>query len=106
ALDAGAYEFNTGAANLKPVANAGGNQQLIDANRDGGETVTLNGGGSFDPDGSIASYQWKLNGILLPNHAASWSAFLGIGTYTVELIVTDNKGALSAPNTVQIAIIP
>ncbi|MGH8551642.1 MAG: PKD domain-containing protein, partial [Methylococcales bacterium] len=93
--------------NQPPVANAGGNQQLIDANRDSGEVVTINGGGSYDPDGSIANYNWKLNGIALPNHTAAWSAFLGVGaTYTVELIVTDNQGAVSTANTIQIKVLP
>ena len=41
-------------ANQPPTAHAEVDQQLVDA----GDTVTLDGSGSSDPDGSIASYQW------------------------------------------------
>ena len=39
--------------NVPPVASAGPNQTV-----DAATVVTLNGSGSNDPDGSIASYAW------------------------------------------------
>jgi uncharacterized membrane protein YgcG len=41
-------------ANVPPTANAGAAQDV-----NGGDTVTLDGTGSFDPEGAIAAYQWK-----------------------------------------------
>jgi hypothetical protein len=40
--------------NEPPIADAGPNQTVNE-----GETVTLDGSGSYDSDGSIASYQWE-----------------------------------------------
>src|SRR5215207_6703453 len=60
-------------ANTKPIADAGGNKEAVI-----GEQVTLDGGGSHDPDptGQIVSYTWEqtggstsinLNGVNTPN---------------------------------------
>ena len=43
--------------NLPPVANAGSDQLVAS-----GDTVTLNGSGSSDPDGTIASWSWRRTG--------------------------------------------
>ncbi|MFQ5605654.1 MAG: DNRLRE domain-containing protein, partial [bacterium] len=45
--------------NLPPVANAGPDQTVTDSDNSGSENVTLDGSGSSDPDGSIASYDWS-----------------------------------------------
>jgi len=48
---------NFQAANESPVANAGGNQAVVE-----GATVTLDGSASYDPDGEIVSYMWTQTG--------------------------------------------
>lgn len=61
-----------------------------------GETITLNGTGSFDSDGTITSYAWDLDNDEVyddafgsqPTH--SWPF---AGTYTIGLKVTDDDGA-------------
>jgi PKD repeat protein len=61
---------------------------------------------SSDPDGTIASYEWDLNGDGLFDDAAGPEAqklFPFAGTYTVGLRVTDNDGA-SAVATETIAV--
>jgi len=40
--------------NLQPVADAGENQTV-----DEGQTVTLDGSGSYDPDGDLLTFEWK-----------------------------------------------
>lgn len=54
-------------------------------------TIVFNGGRSFDPDGGIASYEWRINGTLV---STQWEcAFdLGRGTHQVLLTVRDNSG--------------
>ncbi len=46
-------EISIHVINGRPVANAGKDQTVTE-----GMTVTLNGSGSYDPDGGISSYQW------------------------------------------------
>lgn len=60
-----------------------------------GQSVSFNGTSSYDPDGTIVSYQWDLNGDGVPDQSgpvATW-VYAAPGTYTVTLTVTDNLGA-------------
>ncbi len=58
----------------------------------GGE-VTLNAGGSSDPDGSISSYTWTLpDGTTLEGESVTHT-FAAAGDYEVELTVADDKDA-------------
>ena len=60
-----------------------------------GQMVTFNGTSSYDPDGTIISYQWDLDGDGVVDQSgplASWAYPLS-GTYIVTLTVTDNRGA-------------
>jgi len=80
-------------ANQPPTANAGADQTATDSDDDGVETVTLNGTGSRDNDGSIVSYQWSSNtGVTIPDGVNPTVSFL-VGSHTVTLRVTDDKGA-------------
>lgn len=94
--DAGATHTDTVVvtvnANQVPVANAGADQTQIDTNGDGSEPVTLNGGGSSDADGAIASYVWSEGGTEIAT-GVSPAVTLGVGAHTITLTVTDNGGA-------------
>jgi PKD repeat protein len=60
-----------------------------------GQTVIFNGTSSYDPDGTIVSYQWDLNGDGLPDQSgpmATWT-YTAAGMYNVTLTVIDNQGA-------------
>jgi PKD repeat protein len=65
-----------------------------------GENVTLSGAGSTDPDGTIARYQWDLDGNgsfetdtgTVPTAVTSFSTG---GNFPVALQVTDSDGAIS-----------
>jgi len=78
--------------NLPPVANAGADQTVADADGSGAEVVALDGTGSADPDGSIVAYQWSEAGAVLSDLAAPSLSF-AVGVHTVVLMVTDDGGA-------------
>ena len=77
--------------NIKPFAVAGPDQVVND-----GDTVTLDGSVSYDPDGTIESYQWKENNTILSSSVSFDKNNFSVGTHTISLIVTDNDGAISA----------
>jgi len=79
--------------NQAPIADAGANQQVTDADEDG-ETITLDGTGSSDPDGTIASYEWKEGETVLGDTAIITLDF-AIGSHEITLTVTDDDGATS-----------
>jgi PKD repeat protein len=65
-----------------------------------GQTVTFDGSGSHDTDGSIVKYEWDLDGngtyettTTTPTTTKTYSA---VGAITVGLRVTDNGGATGA----------
>jgi subtilisin family serine protease len=86
-------------ANQPPVADAGADQTVSDADGDGVEAVTLDGSGSSDPDGTIDSYEWKEGADVLSN-AKSFTRDFSVGTHTVTLTVTDGGGASSSDNVI------
>jgi hypothetical protein len=91
--------------NHPPNANAGPDQTV-----NSGDTVTLDGTGSSDPDpgDSVASYQWSSSdpSITLSGATPSFKApdVTKDTTLTFQLIVTDTHGAQSQPDTVDIHI--
>ncbi len=78
--------------NQPPLASAGPDQTIIDADGDGVEQVTLDGSGSSDPDGIINAYVWRENGQQIAS-GANPVVNLNLGTHTITLEVTDNDGA-------------
>ena len=98
--------------NTPPTANAGGSYSGAE-----GGTVALNGLGSSDTDGSIASYTWTVTphsgGVNDPDAGASCSFVAGTsstdaqpkvactddGVYDVSLLVTDDDGASDSDST-------
>lgn len=60
-----------------------------------GTTVTFNGTASYDPDGTIVSYAWDLNGdgvVDRTGPVVPWT-YPVAGAYNATLYVTDNQGA-------------
>jgi hypothetical protein len=78
--------------NELPVADAGPDQAVNDANGNGNEPVTLDGSGSTD-DGSIVSYAWLENGAQIANGMQPSGVPFSVGSHTVILRVTDDVGA-------------
>ncbi len=61
-------------------------------------TVTFNGAASKDPDGSIAKYEWDLDGngtyeVSSSSNSSTTRKYTSDATIDVRLRVTDNKGA-------------
>ena len=96
-----ALSYGGGATNLAPIANAGPDQTVVDIGGDG-ESVTLNGSNSSDPDGSIVTYEWR-QGSTVVAAGATPTVSLPIGVHTLTLQVTDNNGA-TASDTVAITV--
>jgi PKD domain len=85
--------------NSKPIANAGSNKEAAI-----GEQVTLDGGGSHDPDpaGQIVSYTWEqtgastsinLNGVNTPTPSFAVPELEEDTTFEFTLTVIDDEGA-------------
>jgi hypothetical protein len=73
-----------------PIADAGSDQQLTDSDNSGSEDVTLDGSGSADSDGTIASYVWLEQGNQIATGATPTVA-LSVGEHTLTLRVTDDN---------------
>ena len=140
-LQAGVYVFslmvtdNNGAAasdsvtvtvnkarNKKPVASAGSSKNLkLSRTLSDTTSTTLDGTASYDPDGTITSYNWTQvsgpNATTLSMSGANTPILnltgLVAGEYIYQLTVTDNSGdtssaqtkviVLAAPNTIPVA---
>ncbi len=83
--------------NASPVARAGNDQTVSDADSNGSESVTLNGSASTDPDGTIVSYEWKEGAALLGTGSTLNTTF-PTGVHTVTLTVADSGSATSTDN--------
>lgn len=77
--------------NQPPTANAGQLPAMAEASSANGASVTLNGSGS-DPDGDPLTYSWTDNGNVIATSATA-TVSLGIGSHSIVLSVSDNKGA-------------
>lgn len=78
--------------NQSPVANAGPDQTVQDRGKPGEEAVTLDGSGSYDPDGTITSYQWFEGNVRIASGVTP-TVLLAPGTHAVTLQVSDNGAA-------------
>ncbi|ESP88670.1 PKD domain-containing protein [Candidatus Halobonum tyrrellensis] len=85
----------TAAPDDPPLADAG-----LDRSVDVGEPVLLDAGGSFDPDGEVTAYEWRVeapdgDAVAPVDPTAETTRFTpaAAGRYTVTLAVTDDDGA-------------
>lgn len=78
-------------ANETPLADAGNDLTVPDTDGVPGESVTLDGSGSIDPDGVIVSYSWSWSGGTASG--MSPTVDLGDGNHVITLTVTDDEGA-------------
>jgi hypothetical protein len=90
------------APNVAPVANAGFDQAVTDANNDGTERVTLDATASSDSDGTIVSFEWR-DGNMVVATGATPTVQLAVGTHVLTLRVTDDDGA-TATDTVLVTV--
>ncbi|WP_353648549.1 PKD domain-containing protein [Nakamurella sp. A5-74] len=67
--------------------------------------ASVDGSGSSDPDGTVASYSWNW-GDTTPagSGATATHTYTAAGTYTVTLTVTDDRGGKSTPVSKQVTV--
>ena len=101
--------------NGSPVADAGADRTVS-----ADDTIVLDGSGSYDPDGDQISFHWSFDRVPEDSAMAAYDGFPGnhtttnaselrpdvAGTYIVQLIVDDAKGAESSPDLVVINVEP
>ncbi|MDR6973160.1 PKD domain-containing protein [Leifsonia shinshuensis] len=85
----------TRTGNSVTIAGGGTNQPptasfTVGAN---GLAVAVDGSASRDPDGSIASWAWNFGDGGTASGVTAGHTYATAGTYTVSLVVTDNRGA-------------
>lgn len=95
-----------GTPNIPPVSEGNGPYTVTAGSHfDTGANVILDSTGSYDPDGSIVSYQWIENSSLLATGPTA-SVFFSEGEHVVTLTVTDNYGAADTDTAYVTVIIP
>jgi hypothetical protein len=103
--DAGESDTDTvvvtvnGAAVVPPTADAGADQSFTDSDRDGVESVSFNGRGSSDTDGTIASYSWREMSSEIATGVGP-TVNLSVGVHMITLVVTDDDSATDADEVV------
>ena len=72
-----------------------------------GDSVRLSGSRSYDPDGTIKTYDWTLQGSItdMESKASGSVTFPSTGEFVIILDVTDNEGATSTTS-VRIKVTP
>ena len=111
--DTDTVEITVEAPNAPPVADAGPDQVVAS----GALLITLDGSGSKDNDGTISSYRWTFHdGItgdttiyqaansFLYRHADTLVPGVADVTHEFTLVVTDNEGAQSEPDTMKLTV--
>lgn len=94
ATDTATATVTVSAANLPPVADAGGPYTGMED-----VLISFNGGSSYDDDGNIVSYSWNFGDGHGSTNQNPTHAYSQGGTYTVSLTVTDNDGATDTDTT-------
>ena len=89
-----------GAVAYPPTADAGGPYSGTV-----GSSITFDGSGSSDEDGTIESYEWDFGDGSSGSGMSPTHTYTGVETYTVTLTVTDNSG-LTDSDTATVTVDP
>lgn len=88
------------ATNQPPVTNAGPDLAVTE-----NKTITLDGSGSFDPEGTVLSFVWSIDGVEVGSGPQFTAGPLAARAYTVTLTVTD-RGGVSASDEMILTVTP
>jgi len=88
------FTVGSGGGNQPPVANPAGPYQATV-----GVARSFNGGGSSDPDGTIAAYAWTFGDGGTGTGPTPTHTYAAAGSYPVTLTVTDNQGSTASAGT-------
>jgi chitodextrinase len=61
-----------------------------------GATVTFDGTSSSDPDGTLTSYEWSVDGSPVASGETAEYSFETPGDHEIELVVTDDAGSMAS----------
>jgi len=86
-------EFVEEGGNIAPTADAGPDRSVTLPDGASSVSVTMDGSGSSDPDGTITDWVWSVNddGTLYAGEQVTID--LPLGTHTVHLAISDDDGA-------------
>lgn len=101
--DDGATDSTTTEVTVAPIPNKAPTAQIAAPVVDG-LSVTVNGSGSSDTDGTIETYAWDFGDGGTASTATASHAYTAGGTYTITLTVTDDDGA-TATKTAQVTVV-
>ena len=95
--------------NTAPIANAGADRSVTS-----GDSVFLSGGASNDPGGAVVGYAWTQTSgpaVVLVGNSTEQLRFAApvvasAATLTFSLVVTDNVGLQSAPDSITVTVNP
>jgi hypothetical protein len=93
ASDTGARSDNTA-----PIANAGPDLLVIDTDRNGSESATVDGSSSSDAEGPIAQWQW-FRGVSLVSTQPTYTDTFPLGSTLVLLTVRDSGNLSNTDST-------
>jgi hypothetical protein len=85
--------------NQAPTADAGADQEIVDSDLTGSESVTVSGVGSSDPEGGQLVASWSIDGSEVANTLDA-QLDLAVGIHTLTLTVTDDHGATASDDVV------
>jgi hypothetical protein len=86
--------------NNTPIADAGEDKLIIIPQGTTEGTVTLDASGSFDEEGDISAYEWKINSTVIAETATA-NVNLALGVHNITLTVTD---ALDATDSDEVTV--
>jgi large repetitive protein len=81
------------AINASPVAKFSIPEKIFVSNK-----LTLDGTGSYDPDGTIISYEWYINDVKVSGQPVFTTKFDEQGLKRIRLVVKDNSDQLNGMN--------
>jgi len=99
AADTTSVAIDEGSVNVPPVADAGSDRTVLVR-----QETTFDGSASYDPDGTLVSFQWDFGDGAADTGATVVNKYKKTGTYTLTLTVTDDANE-QAQNSAVITVV-